>query len=207
MLVIKHTQPAALHQAIEHVRAGGLIAFPTDTVYGLGCGLFNAVGILRLFEIKGRESTKAIPVLLADMDQIEQISPSLPTGAIHLAESMWPGALTLVVKKHPSIPPELTQLPTVGIRMPNHSFARALLRACGPMAVTSANQSGQSSAVTAEEVIAQLGESDCLLIDGGRCPGGFSSTVVDCTGEVPIILREGPITAATIRAIWHQARP
>ncbi len=204
MLVIKHDKPAALHQAIEHVRAGGLIAFPTDTVYGLGCGLYNSPGIVRLYEIKGREPGKAIPILFADLDQIEEITSGLSQGAIHLAESNWPGALTLVVPKHPSIPPELTALPTVGIRMPNHSFARALLRACGPMAVSSANLSGQPSAVTAEEVISQLGDSDMLLIDGGRCPGGSSSTVVDCTGDEPVILREGPISASIIRTIWHQ---
>lgn len=206
MVVIKHYKPAALHQAIEHVRAGGLIAFPTDTVYGLGCGLYNPQGILQLYEIKGREPGKAIPVLFADMEQIEEVASGFSKGAVHLAESNWPGPLTLVVNKNPAIPVELTPLPTVGIRIPNHSFARALLRACGPMAVTSANLSGQISAVTAEEVIAQLGESDVLLIDGGKCPGGSSSTVVDCTGEEPVILREGPISASAIRAIWHQGR-
>ncbi len=206
MVVIKHYKPAALHQAIEHVRAGGLIAFPTDTVYGLGCGLYNSTGILRLYEIKGREPGKAIPVLFAEMDQIEEVASGFSKGAVHLAESNWPGPLTLVVNKNPAIPVELTTLPTVGIRIPNHSFARAILRACGPMAVTSANLSGQTSAVTAEEVISQLGESDVLLIDGGKCPGGSSSTVVDCTGEEPVILREGPISASTIRAIWHQGR-
>jgi len=206
MIILKHTQPAAIHQAIEHVRAGGLIAFPTDTVYGLGCGLFNTQGILRLYEIKGRDSAKAIAVLLADMDQIDKITTELSRGAVRLAESCWPGALTLVVPKNPAIPMELSTLPTVGVRMPDHSFARALLRACGPMAVTSANLSGQASAVTAEEVNTQLGGQVPLLIDGGRCAGGTSSTVVDCTGHEPIVLREGPISQETIQAIWHQAR-
>jgi len=206
MIILKHTQPAAIHQAIEHVRAGGLIAFPTDTVYGLGCGLFNTQGILRLYEIKGRDSAKAIAVLLADMDQIDKVTTELSRGAVRLAESCWPGALTLVVPKNPAIPMELSTLPTVGVRMPDHSFARALLRACGPMAVTSANLSGQASAVTAEEVNTQLGGHVPLLIDGGRCAGGTSSTVVDCTGPEPIVLREGPISQETIQAIWHQVR-
>lgn len=206
MVILKHTQPSALHQAIEHVKSGGLVAFPTDTVYGLGCGLFNSQGILQLYDIKGRDSAKAIAVLLADTDQIDRVTAGMPKGAIRLAESCWPGALTLVVNKNPAIPVELSSLPTVGIRMPDHSFARALLRACGPMAVTSANLSGQPSAVTGDEVIAQLGEQLTLLIDGGRCAGGTSSTVVDCTGAEPEILREGPISAQTVQAIWHQSR-
>ncbi len=202
--IYKQHEAAALHQAIEHVRSGGILVFPTDTVYGLGCGLFSPAGILSLYQIKGRESEKAIAVLLADLEQMDQVAAALNAGAFHLAERFLPGPLTLVVTKQPGIPRELSTLPTVGVRIPNHPFARALLRACGPMAVTSANLSGQPSATSVTEVVQQLGDKVPLAIDGGQSPGGQSSTVVDCTGDAPVILREGPVSETDIRRVWFQ---
>lgn len=202
--VYKQHEGAALHQAIEHVRSGGLIVLPTDTVYGLGCGVFSVSGIKTIYQLKGREAEKAIAVLLADLEQIDIVAgPCLP-GTYHLVERFLPGPLTLVVKKQPGLPVELSTLPTVGIRIPNHPFARALLRACGPMAVTSANLSGHPSSTNITEVIKQFGEQIPMIIDGGQSPGGQSSTVVDCTSEEPRILREGPITITDIQKVWFQ---
>lgn len=202
--IYKQHEGAALHQAIEHIRSGGVLVFPTDTVYGLGCGLFSISGIKYIYEIKGRDIEKAIAVLLADLDQIELVADSLSPGAFHLAERFLPGPLTLIVKKQPGVPSELSSLSTIGIRIPNHPFARALLRACGPMAVTSANLSGQPSSTSITDVIRQLGELIPMIIDGGQSPGGQSSTVVDCAGDEPLILREGPITISDIRKVWFQ---
>jgi L-threonylcarbamoyladenylate synthase len=200
--MIKESQPAALHRAMEVVKSGGVIVFPTDTVYGLGCSLFRPEGIARLYSIKGRDTSKAIAVLLADLDQVELVAKDLDARALKLASCYWPGALTIVVKKHPSIPEVLSALPTVGIRIPNHPFARALIRAVGPMAVTSANLAGQPSGTTIPDILAQLGDIVDLLIDGGKSAGGLSSTVVDCTGSEPVVLREGPIRQSEILHIW-----
>jgi L-threonylcarbamoyladenylate synthase len=200
--MIKENQPAALHRAMEVVKSGGVIVFPTDTVYGLGCSLFLPEGIARLYSIKGRDTSKAIAVLLSDLDQVELVAQDLDERALKLASCYWPGALTIVVKKHPSIPEVLSYQPTVGIRIPNHPFARALIRAVGPMAVTSANLAGQPSGTTIPDIVTQLGDIVDLLIDGGRSAGGLSSTVVDCTGSLPVVLREGPIKEPEILHIW-----
>jgi len=202
--IYKQHEGAALHQAIEHVRSGGILVFPTDTVYGLGCGVFSITGIKSIYQLKGREANKAIAVLLSDLEQIDMVTAEFSPGAYHLAERFLPGPLTLVVLKQSGIPAELSSLPTIGIRIPNHPFARALLRACGPMAVTSANRSGNPSATNISEVIGQFGEQIPMIIDGGQSPGGQSSTVVDCTGVEPLILREGPISMIDIQKVWSQ---
>ena len=201
-IVIQSTDTNALQIAADHVRSGGVLVFPTDTVYGLGCGLFMQQSIMRLYEIKSRDSAKAIAILIADTEQLDEVACDLAPGAVHLAARFWPGALTLVVKRHPGIPDVLSQLPTVGVRMPDHEFTRQLLRVCGPMAVTSANQSGMGSGTSIEQILDQLEDRVPLLIDDGISPGGQPSTVVDCTGTLPIILREGPISAVKIQTIW-----
>jgi len=126
---------------------------------------------------------------------------NLPNSALKLAEAFWPGALTLVVPKHPNIPEEVSSLETIGIRIPDHEFTRALLNTAGPMAVTSANISGQDSPVDAGEVYAQLKGSLPLILDGGRTAGNLPSTVIDCTKDEIVILREGPITLDEIRRV------
>ncbi|MDP2974583.1 MAG: L-threonylcarbamoyladenylate synthase, partial [Anaerolineales bacterium] len=150
---------------------------------------------------KGRSTEKAIPILLGDAEDLEKVTAQASEMALRLAARFWPGPLTLVVPKHPSIPDALSPLPTVGVRVPDHPVARALLRAAGPMAVTSANLSGQASPSTAEEVLVQLVGRIALIIDGGKTPDGVPSTVVNCAGAEPQILREGPITLAQIKAI------
>ncbi len=181
------------------LRRGGLVAFPTDTVYGLAADYTNPEAIAGLFAAKGRDMNKAIAVLVGGVEQLDAITPGLSQAAGSLAARFWPGALTLVVTRRPELPDELSTLPTIGVRMPNHPFALQLLRAVGPLAVTSANRSGDENPLTAEDVLDQLGGRIDLLLDGGKCPGGVPSTVVDCTVPDVKILRQGAISAADIR--------
>jgi L-threonylcarbamoyladenylate synthase len=157
--------------------------------------------VARLYPIKGRSADKAIAVLIGNLDDLSKIAAVVPAEAQLLAGAFWPGALTIVVPKRHEVPETVSPAATVGVRMPDHSVTLALLRATGPLAVTSANRSGEPSSVTAEEVLAALGDRIDLLIDGGRCPGGVASTVVDCAVRPPEIVREGPISEEAIRAV------
>jgi len=192
--------PQALPQAEQLLRLSDLVAFPTDTVYGLGALFTDPAAIEKLYLVKGREAAKAIAVLICDMTALSQVTAELSDLAARLAKRFWPGPLTLVVPAHPDLPANLSPLPTVGVRMPDHPVALALLRRTGPLAVTSANLSGYPSARTAEEVLAQLDGHIPLILDGGETPGGLSSTVVDCTGNQPVILRQGPVTLEQLLA-------
>ena len=180
--------------ALNILQAGGLVAFPTDTVYGLGALAFNGQAVKSIYAAKDRPVEKAIPILIADMDDLTKVASSVPDMAKKFASRFWPGPLTLVVPKLATLPDAVSATDTVAVRVPDHEVARTLLRATGPMAVTSANISGQFSPTTAEEVFAQLGGRITLIIDGGRTPGGVPSTLADCTGTHPTILREGPIS-------------
>ncbi len=193
--------PNALQTALETLHAGELLAFPTDTVYGIGSFAFNADGARKIYAAKQRPPDKALPILLGNLSQIPLVAVNLPDAALKLAKHFLPGALTLVVPKHPDIPAEVSSLETVGIRIPDHAFARALLNAVGPMAVTSANISGAESPISADAVYQQLNGSLPLILDGGVTSGGTSSTVVDCTQPEIRILREGPISMQDIRAV------
>jgi L-threonylcarbamoyladenylate synthase len=186
--------------AVELLRAGELVAFPTDTVYGVGALVWDAAAVAKLYAAKLRPLDKAIPVLLADPADLPLVARNLPPVALHLAERFWPGPLTLVVPKAERVPPEVTAGgESVAVRVPDHPLARALIRAAGaPLATTSANLSGQPSPVTAEEVAAQLAGRVAMILDGGRCPGGVPSTVADLTGSTPRVLRPGPITLEQI---------
>lgn len=188
-------------EALRVLRAGGLIAFPTDTVYGLGALAFDEQAVQSIYAAKGRSEEKAIPVLLGDFGDIDQVAASLPPMARRLAERFWPGPLTLVVRRKPTLPAAVSSTDTIGVRVPDHVVARALLRAAGPMAVTSANRSGEASSRTASEVISQLSGRVALVVDGGVTPGGVASTVLDCTNTQPRILRQGPITLQQIQGI------
>ena len=200
--------PAAERHSIEHalelLRSGGLVAFPTDTVYGVGALAFDGLAVESIYTAKDRPAEKAIPVLIGDLDDLAKVSLDVPEIALRLAVRFWPGPLTLVVPKHPDLPEIVSAAPTVGVRVPDHPVARALLRAAGPMVVTSANLSGQPSPSTAQEVFAQLGGRIALILDGGKTPGGLPSTVVNCAGAEPQILREGPISGEEIFTILRQ---
>ena len=197
--LVLHTHlPHALTYALEILAGGGLIAFPTDTVYGVAARIDQPAGIDRLYLAKARSANKAIAVLIAEIDQLALLTPGLTLSARRLAEAFWPGALTLVVPKKPSLPENLSALPTVGVRMPDHAFARELMRRAGPLATSSANLSGESNTLTAAQVLEQLDSRVELILDGGTAPGGVPSTVVDCTQEPPRILRQGALTADSI---------
>jgi L-threonylcarbamoyladenylate synthase len=192
-----------LRQAAALLRAGELVAFPTDTVYGVGAVCWNEAAVARLYTAKLRSLDKAIPILLADTDDLALVAGDLPPLAARLGNAFWPGALTLVVPRGPRVPAEVTAGgDTVAVRIPNLDLTRALIRLAGaPLATTSANISGGPSPVTASEVAAQLSGRIPMILDGGRCPGGAASTVVDVTGPVPRILRPGPISEADILAV------
>jgi len=198
-LLLAH-DPGALARALAILQDGGLVAFPTDTVYGVGALAFNGAAVGSIYTAKDRPVEKAIPVLVGDPADLAKAALAVPDFAARLAARFWPGPLTLVVPKHPDLPETVSSTDTVGVRVPDHAVARALLSAAGPMAVTSANISGQPSPSTAQEVFAQLGGRIALIIDGGKTPGGIPSTVVDCTGTEPVILRAGPVSQAEIRA-------
>jgi len=182
-------------EAAERLRAGGLAAFPTDTVYGVGAMASDPVAVKKLFKAKNRPRDKAIPILLASAEELEVVVERVPEAGVRLAQAFWPGALTLVFRRSRDfLSPALAGGETVAVRVPDHPVVRALIERVGePLAGTSANLSGQRSPVTAEEVRKQLGASVDIIIDGGRCPGGIESTVVDVTVDPPRVLREGAI--------------
>jgi L-threonylcarbamoyladenylate synthase len=191
--ILSANSPLALPRALEVLHAGGLVAFPTDTVYGVGSLVFDETAVESIYAAKERPVEKAIPVLIGEDEDLDQVAKEVPILAARLIAHFWPGPLTVLVLKRPSLPSIVSATPTVGVRIPDHEVARALLRLAGPMAVTSANISSQPSPTTAEEVHQQLGGRIPLIIDGGRTPGGVPSTLVDCTGDTIEILREGPI--------------
>jgi L-threonylcarbamoyladenylate synthase len=182
-------------QAIEALCAGGVVAIPTDTVYGVGVSLATPDGIERLFHVKQRPPEKGIALLIGDVEQAGELGVLTPA-ARALAAALWPGGLTLVLAQRAGIalPEALTGgATTVGLRVPDHPAPRALARALGPMPVTSANVSGQPEAATTDEILALLGAEIDLILDGGPARGGPASTVVDVSGERPRVLREGAI--------------
>jgi len=194
-------EPRAFPRALEILKVGGLVALPTDTVYGLGALAFDGLAVESIYAAKARPVEKAIPVLVGDLADLAKVTLTIPEMASRLADRFWPGPLTLVVPRHPRLPEAVSATSTVAVRLPDHPAARALLRLAGPMAVTSANLSGQPSPSTAEEVFAQLGGRIALILDGGKTPGGIPSTLVDCTGSEPKLLREGPISLAEILSV------
>jgi len=193
--------PESLRLACDILQAGGLVAFPTDTVYGVGALAFDGPTVKSIYVAKDRPAEKAIPVLIGDPDDLAKVSLEVPEMAAKLAAHFWPGPLTLVVPKHPDLPESISAIATLGVRIPNHPVAVALLRLAGPMAVTSANLSGRPSPSTAQEVFTQLGGRIALILDGGTTPGGVPSTVVDCTSSEPKILREGPVSNNELRSV------
>jgi len=199
--VLPAEEPIALTHAVDVLRNNGTVAFPTDTVYGLGAMAFQSDGIERLYTIKGRRNVLAIAVLLSGTEDLKKATLDPSHDAIHLANRFWPGPLTLVVPRHPDLPDLLAPNQTIGVRVPDHPIALKLLRQTGPLAVTSANLSGEKNTRTANEVLVQLNERAHLILDGGKTPGGVPSTVVDMTTEEFKILRAGPISKADIKSV------
>jgi len=200
-IVLPASDPVAIPRALEVLEHGGLVAFPTDTVYGVGALAFDALAVESIYTAKDRPVEKAIPILICGPEDLNKVTADIPIIAAKLAAHFWPGPLTLVVPKHPDLPKVVSAGPTIGVRVPDHPAARALLTATGPMAVTSANISGQASPKTAKEVFSQLNGRIPLILDGGETPGGVPSTVVNCLGTEPVILREGPVTMKDIQLV------
>ncbi|MBI4267612.1 MAG: threonylcarbamoyl-AMP synthase [Chloroflexi bacterium] len=192
-----------IERGISILKQGGLIAFPTDTVYGLGAGLNFPIAIERIYAVKNRPRNLALPLLLADESQVSQFAEAVPAVARLLMRHFWPGALTLVLCRSSAVPDIITAGgTTVALRVPAHPVPVALVKGLEmPVVGTSANISGQSSPLTAPEVHSQLGDKIDFVIDGGRCAGGKESTVVDVTGETPVILREGALSVAQIERV------
>ena len=189
--------------AIEALRRGAIVALPTDTVYGIAVALDAADGIRRLFEAKSRPPDRSIALLVADRAQAETIGVFGPL-ARTLAGAHWPGGLTIVVQRQPGVvlPPELaSDAATIGLRVPDHPAPRALAAAVGPLPTTSANRSGEPEARDAAAIEAALGGAIELILDGGPARGGPASTVVDCTGEHPRVLRVGAVSAEAIEVV------
>jgi L-threonylcarbamoyladenylate synthase len=196
--ILKAGHPSALIHAVDVLQHGGLVAFPTDTVYGLAALPFKEEYVEGLFSAKGRNNTRAIAILIGDYEDLKQVVDEFDATSSRLAHHFWPGPLTLIVPKLAGLPEAISPDRTIGVRMPDHPVALALLRKIGPLAVTSANISGQENANSAEEVYKQLNGRVHLILDGGRTSGGIPSTVVNCTSSPPTILREGPISLEKI---------
>jgi L-threonylcarbamoyladenylate synthase len=198
-VILSAAEPNVIEQAMKILKSGGLVAIPTDTVYGVGALAFDDHAVRSIYIAKDRPIEKAIPVLMADAEDMDIVGMNIPDVAYRLAARFFPGPLTCLIPKKPSLPESVSATETVGVRVPDHDVARAILRSAGPMAVTSANLSGQASPSTAEEVFDQLNGRIPLIIDGGTTPGGVPSTIVDCTTDELAILREGPISMEMIR--------
>lgn len=199
--------PASRAEAVELLRAGLVVAIPTDTVYGIAADMAFPDAIERLFAVKRRPPEKAVAVLLADADQAWTLGVATPHARV-LGERFWPGGLTVVLPVRPDavLPRVLAAgLPTIGVRVPDHDAPRALARILGPLPTTSANLSGEPDARDAREIAERLGDALALVLDGGPIHGGPASTVVDCTMDLPSILREGAIPAAAIAGALEAA--
>jgi L-threonylcarbamoyladenylate synthase len=196
-------EPATVRRAAELLRGGRLVAFPTETVYGLGANALDETAVRRVFEAKGRPATNPLIVHVADAVRVGDVAADWPELARKLAEAFWPGPLTLVVPKKPGLPDVVTAGgPTVAVRCPRHPVAAALLRAAEcPVAAPSANRSTELSPTRAEHVLKGLAGRIDAVLDGGPCPGGIESTVVDVTGDVVRMLRPGLVTVPMLEAV------
>ena len=194
--------PRAIEEAARAVRGGGLVVYPTDTVYGLGADPLSREAVLRVYRAKERPLGRPLPVLVSGPEAAERIARVTPE-ARRLMERFWPGALTIVMEARPQLPEELHGgTGKVGVRMPAHPVALELIRASGGALVgTSANLHGRPSPLTAVEALEQLGSRVDLVLDAGPAPGGTPSTVVDLTTSPPRILRRGPITREEIEKV------
>lgn len=194
----------ALARATAVLRNGGLVVFPTDTVYGVGAHAFLAEAIAGLYRAKERPLDQPIPILLGSAADLPTVCVDIPEIAWSLVERFWPGALSLVLRRAPTVPDLIVAGGrTVAVRVPDHPLVRALCRELGaPLAATSANRHGQPPPVTAGAAWQALGGRIALILDGGPAPGGMPSTVLDLTVSPPAILRQGPISASAL-SLWE----
>jgi len=211
MIVLKVSpdspDPVSIRRAADAIRRGELVVFPTETVYGLAADALNEAAVALVFEAKGREETRALPVQIAGVEQLSRVASGIPQGALALAERFWPGPLTLVLPKSDAVPDAVTGGGgTIGVRVPDHPVALALLRELGtPIVATSANVSGRSAPRSAGCAIRGFGNLVSIVLDAGECRIGVPSTVVDMTVTPPRIVREGAIGREEIEAVLGKA--
>jgi len=196
-----------LDRAVRYLKDGGVVAIPTDTLYGLAADVFNHGAIDRVFAVKGRSETSALPVLVNGWEQVHMVATDVPPQAKRLASRFWPGALTLVVLKADGLPDRLTAGgPTVAIRMPDHTVPIELMNGLGgPITGTSANVSGGPDPSTLAELTARIGARVDYIVQSGPVPRGIASTIVDITSGQPRLLREGAIPFDLVLATWDLA--
>ena len=197
--IVPATDRVCVEEAVRILREGGLVCYPTDTVYGIGAAAGDDAAVRRLFAVKGRSPDKALPLLLADGSQAAWVAEVTPL-AKALAARFWPGALTIVMRKEASYrSAALARGETAALRVPDHGLVRAMVQALGePLTGTSANRAGAPPPISAAEVAFQMGEMVDLVIDGGPCRSRMESTVVDITREPFEVLREGPVSREEI---------
>lgn len=200
--ILSTDHPQALTVAKEIIQEDGLVAFPTDTIYGVAADAFSPSGIQKIYAAKERPQEKALPVLIGTLEQLDELVLFVSDQVRKIAQAFWPGALTLILPKGPHVPPDLSSYPTIGIRMPDLAFTLRLLQETGPLATTSANISGGPNPTTAQDVMNKLGGWVDLILDGGATPGLKASTVIDATTPEFQVLREGLITQADIKALF-----
>lgn len=198
----------ALETAIQSMQQGGVIAFPTDTVYGLGASLRHGTALARIYDIKGRQPDKPLPVLISRPDLVAELSDEPDDDLLRLASRFWPGPLTVILPAKPSLPAEVKAPDgTVGVRVPDHSIALAIAQHNGgAIATTSANLSGEPPSCRAAQVRDSLGDRVDIILDGGIAPGGRPSTVIRRDGATITVIREGAISNRTIQAAWNEVR-
>lgn len=195
----------ALEQAISSIQHGGVIAFPTDTVYGIGASLDHPESLRRIYDLKGRAPDKPLPILIARIEMLDKLSPDVDERLVDLAERFWPGALTIVIPAADHLPAEVKAPDnTIGVRLPNHSIPLTIAeRAGGAIATTSANISGQNAAHAASEIRDAFGSSIDIILDGGFAPQENASTVIRIVDGNIMVLREGVISSQELEAAWR----
>jgi L-threonylcarbamoyladenylate synthase len=194
--------PSSIEEAVNILKAGGVLAFPTETFYGLAADAANEKAVDRIFALKGRSFNNPIALIIAREADLDLLTGHVPEASKTLMAAFWPGPLTLVFKASPAVSPRLTAgTGKIGVRISSHPLAHALAAGLGrPVTATSANLSGERECTTAAEVRAQLGDRRLTVIDGGPSPGGRGSTFLDVTGDSPVLLREGAIPKTSISA-------